>query len=107
MLNKRMKPTDKIYVAGHKGLVGSAVVRLLKTRGFGNLITRSRLEVNLRDERAVQNLFRDEKPELVILAAARVGGIKANIDAPVEFLVENLQIQNNVIRAAHESSARK
>src|SRR6478752_2971026 len=102
-----MKPTDKIYVAGHSGLVGSAVVRLLKTRGFGNLITRSRSEVDLRDERAVRDLFTDEKPELVILAAARVGGIKANIDAPVEFLIENLRIQNNVIRAAHEAGARK
>jgi Nucleoside-diphosphate-sugar epimerases len=104
---QRMKPTDKIYVAGHSGLVGSAVVRLLKTRGFGNLITRSRSEVDLRDERAVRDLFKDEKPELVILAAARVGGIKANIDAPVEFLIENLRIQNNVIRAAHEAGARK
>src|SRR4029453_3326087 len=102
-----MKPTDKIYVAGHSGLVGSAVVRLLKTRGFGNLITRSRSEVDLRDERAARDLFTDEKPELVILAAARVGGIKANIDAPVEFLIENLQIQNNLIRAAHEHGARK
>ena len=102
-----MKPTDKIYVAGHRGLVGSAVVRLLKTRGFSNLLTRSRSELDLRDERAVQDLFRDEKPELVILAAAKVGGIKANIDAPVEFLIENLQIQNNVIRSAHEGGVRK
>jgi len=102
-----MKPTDKIYVAGHTGLVGSALVRLLKARGFSNLLTRSRSEVDLRSERAVRDLFTDEKPELVILAAARVGGIKANIDAPVEFLIENLQIQNNVIRAAHEGGARK
>jgi GDP-L-fucose synthase len=104
---QRMKPTDKIYIAGHAGLVGGAVVRLLKARGFNNLLTRSRSEVDLRDERAVRNLFTEEKPELVILAAARVGGIKANIDAPVEFLIENLQIQNNVIRAAHEGGARK
>ena len=102
-----MKPTDKIYVAGHSGLVGSAVVRLLKTRGFGNLVTRSRSEVDLRDERAVRDLFTDDKPDLVILAAARVGGIKANIDAPVEFLIENRRIQNNVIRVAHEAGARK
>jgi GDP-L-fucose synthase len=104
---QRMKPTDKIYVTGHSGLVGSAVVRLLKARGFSNLIARSRSEVDLRDQRAVQDLFSDEKPELVVLAAARVGGIKANIDAPVEFLIENLQIQNNVIRAAYEAGARK
>ena len=107
MLNNRVKPTDKIYIAGHTGLVGSAVVRLLKARGFSNLLTRSRSEVDLRDEQVVRNLFTDEKPQLVILAAAKVGGIKANIDAPVEFLIENLQIQNNVIRAAHEAGARK
>src|SRR5437868_13130956 len=107
MLNNGMKPTDKIYIAGHTGLVGSAVVRLLKTRGFSNLLTRSRSEVDLRDEQVVRSLFADEKPQLVILAAAKVGGIKANVDAPVEFLIENLQIQNNVIRAAHEASVRK
>jgi GDP-L-fucose synthase len=104
---ERMKPTDKIYVAGHTGLVGSAVIRLLKARGCSNLLIRSRSEVDLRDERAVRGFFMDEKPELVILAAARVGGIKANIDAPVEFLIENLQIQNNVIQAAHEGGAGK
>ena len=102
-----MKPTDRIYVAGHTGLVGSAVIRLLKARGFSNLLIRSRSEVDLRDERAVRGFFTDEKPELVILAAARVGGIKANVDAPVEFLIENLQIQNNVIRAAHEGGVAK
>jgi GDP-L-fucose synthase len=107
MLNNGMKPTDKIYVAGHAGLVGNAVIRLLKARGFSNLLTRSRSEVDLRDEQMVQDLFTDEKPELVILAAAKVGGIKANMDAPVEFLIENLQIQNNVIRAAHQAGARK
>ena len=104
---QRMKPTDKIYVAGHSGLVGGAVVRVLTSRGFSNLLTRSRSEVDLRDQQAVRDLFADEKPELVILAAAKVGGIKANFDAPVEFLVENLQIQNNVIRATHEAGARK
>src|SRR2546426_3323072 len=109
MLNtySRMKQSDKIYVAGHSGLVGSALVRLLKARGFNNLITRSRAEVDLRDERVVRDFFAEEGPEVVILAAAKVGGIKANIDAPVEFLIENLQIQNNVIRAAHEAGARK
>src|SRR2546430_16119838 len=102
-----MKQSDKIYVAGHSGLVGHALVRLLQARGFSNLITRSRAEVDLRDERAVRDFFASETPEVVILAAAKVGGIKANIDAPVEFLVENLQIQNNVIRAAHEAGVRK
>src|SRR5213592_5192328 len=102
-----MKQNDKIYVAGHSGLVGGALVRLLKARGFNNLITRSRAEVDLRDQRAVRNFFAEERPDLAVLAAAKVGGIKANIDAPVEFLIENLQIQNNVIRAAHEASVRK
>src|SRR5438128_9210458 len=109
MLNTywRMKQSDKIYVAGHGGLVGSAIVRLLRARGFNNLITRSRAEVDLRDERAVRNFFAKEGPEVVVVAAAKVGGIKANMDAPVEFLIENLQIQNNVIRAAQEAGTRK
>jgi GDP-L-fucose synthase len=109
MLNtySRMKQSDKIYVAGHSGLVGSALLRLLGARGFTNLITRTRAEVDLRDERAVRDFFAQERPEVVVLAAAKVGGIKANIDAPVEFLIENLQIQNNVIRAAHEVGVRK
>jgi GDP-L-fucose synthase len=109
MLNtySRMKQSDKIYVAGHSGLVGSALLRLLKARGFTNLVTRSRAELDLRDERVVRDFFAEEGPEVVVLAAAKVGGIKANIDAPVEFLIENLQIQNNVIRAAHEAGARK
>jgi len=102
-----MKQSDKIYVAGHGGLVGNALVRLLQARGFTNLITRSRVEVDLRDERAVRDFFAKEEPDVVVLAAAKVGGIKANMDAPVEFLIENLQIQNNVIRTAHEAGARK
>jgi GDP-L-fucose synthase len=109
MLNNywRMKQNDKIYVAGHSGMVGSALVRLLKARGLTNLVTRSRAELDLRDERVVRDFFAEEGPEVVVVAAAKVGGIKANIDAPVEFLIENLQIQNNVIRAAHEAGARK
>src|SRR5437588_6149473 len=102
-----MKQSDKIYVAGHSGLVGSALVRLLQAHGFINLVTRSRAEVDLRDERAVRDFFAEDRPEVVILAAAKVGGIKANMNAPVEFLIENLQIQNNVIRAEYEAAARK
>src|SRR5947199_9098215 len=102
-----MKQSDKIYVAGHSGLVGNALVRLLQAHGFINLITRSRAEVDLRDERAVRDFFAKEGPEVVVVAAAKVGGIKANMDAPVEFLIENLQIQNNVIRAAQEAGTRK
>ena len=102
-----MKQSDKIHVAGHSGLVGSAIVRLLRARGFNKLITRSRAEVDLREERAVRDFFAEEGPEVVVLAAAKVGGIKANMDAPVEFLIENLQIQNNVIRSAQEAGTRK
>src|SRR4026209_682357 len=102
-----MKQSDKIYVAGHSGLVGAALGRLLQAHGFTNLITRSRAEVDLRDERAVRDFFAEEGPEVVVLAAAKVGGIKAIMDAPVEFLIENLQIQNNVIRAAQEAGTRK
>ncbi len=102
-----MKRSEKIYVAGHRGLVGSALTRLLHERGFTNVLGRSRAELDLRNGDAVRRFFREERPEVVLLAAAKVGGIKANAEAPVEFLLENLEIQNNVIRAAHESAARK
>ena len=102
-----MKRSEKIYVAGHCGLVGGALVRLLRDRGLDNLVLRSRAELDLGNEAAVFNFFAEEKPDVVVLAAAKVGGIKANKDAPVEFLLENLRIQNNVIRAAHEFDARK
>jgi len=102
-----MKPSDKIYVAGHRGLVGSAIVRLLRTRSFNHLITRVRSELDLRDQSAARSFFAQEKPDIVVLAAARVGGIKANSDAPVEFLIENVEVQNNAISAAYESGVRK
>src|SRR5882724_10800058 len=88
-----MKQSDKIYVAGHSGLVGSALVRLLQAHGFINLITRSRAEVDLRDERAVRDFFAKEVPKGVVLPPPKVGGIKAIRDAPVEFLFKNFQIQ--------------
>src|SRR5207302_11513518 len=95
MLNtySRMKQNDKIYVAGHSGLVGGALVRLLKARGFNNLITRSRAEVDLRDERAVRNCFAEEMRYLAVLAAAKVGGRKANLDLAMEVLIEDLSIK--------------
>jgi GDP-L-fucose synthase len=102
-----MVKSDKIFVAGHRGLVGSALVRLLTREGFTSILTRPRSELDLTDETAVQDFFRNERPEIVILAAARVGGIKANMDFPVEFLFDNLRIQNNVIRAAHDHGVRK
>jgi GDP-L-fucose synthase len=86
-----------VYVAGHQGMVGSAIVRLLLKRGFDNLLLRSSSELDLRDSDAVKEFFDRSKPQVVILAAARVGGIQANIDRPADFLFENLSIQNNVI----------
>jgi GDP-L-fucose synthase len=102
-----MEKVEKIFVAGHRGLVGSAIVRKLNAEGFTNLLTRSRTEVDLANARAVEDFFRAERPGVVVMAAAKVGGIKANNDQPVEFLLENLQIQNNVIPAAHKHDVRK
>src|SRR5712675_1822291 len=99
--------SEKIFVTGHRGMVGSALVGRLESQGFSNLLVRARSKLDLRDESAVAKFFADEKPAVVVLAAAKVGGIKANNDYPVEFLLENLRIQNNVIAAAHESGARK
>jgi GDP-L-fucose synthase len=90
----------RIYIAGHKGMVGSAVWRLLESRGFQNLMGLSSTELDLRDQSAVEKFFESEKPEIVIDAAARVGGILANDSRPYEFLMENLQIQNNLIDAS-------
>jgi GDP-L-fucose synthase len=102
-----MQKSDKIFVAGHRGLVGSAIVRRLESEGFDNLPKRDRSELDLADEEAVQRFFAQEKPGVVIVAAARVGGIQANNDFPVEFLLDNLRIQNNVIHAAHQAGVRK
>ena len=102
-----MNKSEKIFVAGHRGMVGSALVRRLEAQGFGNLAKRDRSQLDLRDEPVVRQFFDQEKPALVIFAAAKVGGIVANNDFPVEFLLDNLGIQNNVIRAAYESGVRK
>src|SRR5438309_10367048 len=102
-----MDKTDRIFVAGHRGMVGSALVRRLEAEAFSNVVTRERAQLDIADESAVAKFFAEERPNVVIVAAAKVGGIKANNDYPVEFLVENLRIQNNVIRAAHENGVRK
>ena len=102
-----MQKSEKIFVAGHRGMVGSALIRGLETAGFNKLLKRDRSELDLGDSEAVTKFFCNEKPELVIFAAAKVGGIKANNEQPVEFLLENLRVQNNVIAAAHESGVRK
>jgi GDP-L-fucose synthase len=102
-----MDKSDKIFVAGHRGMVGSALVRRLEAEGFRNLLTRDRSELDLASESSVSRFFAEERPAVVVVAAAKVGGIKANNDSPVEFLLENLRIQNNVIHSAYESGARK
>src|SRR6478752_6119181 len=103
----RVDKSDKIFIAGHRGLVGSALVRALEQDGFTNLVLRDRAALDLRDAQAVDVFFATEKPAVAVVAAAKVGGIKANNDLPVEFLVDNLQVQNNVIRAAYENGVRK
>src|SRR5436309_14504816 len=95
----------RIYVAGHRGLVGSAILNELRTRGFTNAFGRTRAELNLLDQHAVEQFFAKERPDFVVLAAARVGGIKANDSYPATFLYENLQIQHNVIAAAAKRAA--
>ena len=102
-----MEKNSKIYVAGHKGLVGSAIVRKLKEEGYTNLILRTKTELDLRDQRAVKNFFSIELPEYVILSAAKVGGISWNSTNPAEFIYDNLIIQTNVIDAAYRSGAKK
>jgi len=102
-----MKKDSKIYVAGHTGLVGSAVVRRLKADGYSNVIVRTKKELDLLDTKQVDYFFSKERPEYVIDAAARVGGIKANMTYPAEFLYENLQIQNNIIWSAFKRDAQK
>ena len=88
---------QKIYVAGHRGMVGSAIVRNLQAKGYTNIVTRTHAEMDLTDQQAVKTFFEQEKPDQVYLAAARVGGIYANNSFPAEFIYDNLMVQNNVI----------
>jgi GDP-L-fucose synthase len=96
-----MNRTDKIYVAGHRGMVGSAIVRKLQKEGYTNIVTRTSKELDLRDQAAVNAFFAQEKPDVVVLAAAKVGGIHANNVYRAEFLYDNLMIECNVIHASH------
>ncbi len=102
-----MDKNSKIYIAGHTGLVGSAITRNLKKKGYNNIIGRTLEELNLLDQRAVKDFFEQEKPEYVILAAAKVGGIVANNIYRAQFIYENLQIQNNVIHNCYMSGVKK
>src|SRR5207247_10157914 len=101
-----MNKSDKIFVAGHRGMVGSAIVRWLESGGFNYLLTRDHSQLDLANESAVAKFFAEKRPTMVIVAAARVDGIKANNDVPVEFLRENFEIQSNVIHYAYESGVR-
>lgn len=102
-----MEKDSKIYVAGHRGMVGSAIVRELERQGYTDIITRTHKELDLTDQVAVNAFFEVEKPEYVFLAAARVGGIKANSDAPADFMYENMMLEMNVIHAAWLNGCKK
>ncbi len=102
-----MNTSDKIYIAGHRGLVGSALRRNLQSRGHENLVTRTHAELDLTDQSAVNAFFQKEKPDHVFLAAAKVGGIHANNTYPAEFIRDNLLIQTNVIHAAYENGVKR
>lgn len=97
-----MNKTDKIYVAGHRGLVGSAIVRNLQEKGYTNVIGKTHKELDLTNQAAVRNFFEEERPDVVVLAAAKVGGINANNTTPADFIYDNLQIQCNVIKCCHD-----
>ena len=102
-----MNKESKIFVAGHRGMVGSSILRRLQAEGFTQILTRNRSDLDLLDRTSVRRFFEMERPEIVFDAAARVGGIIANSEKPVEFLIENLTIQNNVIQAAADFGAAK
>ncbi len=104
---QNMEPNSKIYIAGHRGMVGSAIMRNLQNKGFTNIITRTSKELDLRNSQAVAGFFSEEKPEYVFLAAAKVGGIQANNTFRADFIYENLMIQNNVIHNAYLNGVKK
>ena len=102
-----MNKTDKVYVAGHRGMVGSAIVRKLQAEGHTNIVVRTSKELDLKEQQAVRDFFAQEKPAYVYLAAAKVGGIHANNVYRAQFLYENLMIESNIIHAAHENGVKK
>ena len=104
---KTLKHEDKIYVAGHKGLVGSAIIRHLNNRGFSNLLLRDHNELELTDQKAVQEFFSLEKPDYVIIAAAKVGGIHANNTYPADFIYQNMMIESNIINSAYQFGTKR
>jgi len=107
MMGTGLRKEDKIFVAGHRGLVGSALVEVLEQKGYKNIITRTRQELDLCNQAAVDAFYEDVKPDVVFMAAAKVGGIHANNTYRADFIGENLQIQNNVIWGAHKANVRR
>jgi GDP-L-fucose synthase len=105
-INKINKNT-KIYIAGHRGMVGSAIWEALEAKGFNNLIGKTSIDLDLRNQQAVLDFFKKENPVVVVHAAAKVGGILANSDYPYQFLMENMQIQNNLIDSSLKSNLKK
>jgi GDP-L-fucose synthase len=103
----KLQQTTRIYVAGHNGLVGSAIYRELERRGFCRILCRTRRDLDLLDTAAVRNFYTQEQPEVVLVAAAKVGGILANDSQPADFLYQNLQIQNNIIHGAYQAKVKK
>ena len=102
-----MEQHSKIYVAGHRGLVGSAIVRTLQSKGFDNILMRSSKELDLRNQQAVEDFFATQKPEYVFLSAAKVGGIVANNTSPAEFIYDNMMIAFNIVNSAYRHNVRK
>jgi GDP-L-fucose synthase len=102
-----MQSNDKIFIAGHNGLVGSAIIRRLEAKGFKNLLTKSHSDLDLTDQALVLKFFKKEKPDFVILAAAKVGGIHANNIYPADFIYDNIMIQTNIINAAYKYQVKK
>src|SRR5947209_12202902 len=108
MMSMTFMPLDaRIYIAGHRGLVGSAIQRALTRQGYTNLLTRTRTELDLLDEGAVESFYASEKPDFVVLAAAKVGGILANNTYPADFIRDNLVIQTNIIEASRKAAVRR
>ena len=103
MINAR----SKIFIAGHKGMLGSAILRILKKKGYKNLIIIEKKKLDLRNQSSVKKFFKKKKPDAVIIAAAKVGGIKANINYPANFIYDNLQIQTNLISSSYENSVKR
>ena len=104
---KLINPLDNIFVAGHRGMVGSAICNALKEKGYESIINASRSELDLRDEYSVKKWFKQNKPTVVIIAAAKVGGIYANENYPANFILDNLKIQNNLIEQSWKNNVRR